>query len=141
MSEIIVRSMKDTEVLAKKFAKLLRGGDVVLLSGDLGAGKTTFTRFVLKSLGIKDEVTSPTFTIMKEYSTKKMNIYHFDMYRVLSGDEAREFGLEEYIYSRDNGAIVFIEWAENIRDILNGDFIKVDISLTGDGNRKFIIER
>ena len=79
MSEIIVRSMKDTEVLAKKFAKLLRGGDVVLLSGDLGAGKTTFTRFVLKSLGIKDEVTSPTFTIMKEYSTKKMNIYHFSI--------------------------------------------------------------
>lgn len=141
MEEVIIRSVKETEVLAKKFAKLLVGGEVVLLSGDLGAGKTTFTRAVLKSLGVKDEVTSPTFTIMKEYNTKKFNIYHFDMYRVSSGEEAREFGLDEYIYCRDKSAIVFIEWAENILDILNGKFIKVNISLTDECFRKFKIER
>ena len=141
MEEVIIRSVRETEVLAKKFAKLLVGGEVVLLSGDLGAGKTTFTRAVLKSLGVKDEVTSPTFTIMKEYNTKKFNIYHFDMYRVSSGEEAREFGLDEYIYCRDKSAIVFIEWAENILDILNGKFIKVNISLTDECFRKFKIER
>lgn len=141
MENIVIRNLKDTESFAKKFAKLLAGGEVVLLSGDLGAGKTTFTKFVLKALGVKDEVTSPTFTIMKEYKGKKHDIYHFDMYRVASGEEAKEFGLEEYIYSRDRSSIVFIEWAENIEDILNGKFIKIDITLTTDGYRNFKIER
>lgn len=141
MEEIVVRNLKDTNVLAKKFAKLLRGGEVVLLSGDLGAGKTTFTRSVLKALGVKGEVTSPTFTIMREYATKKFNIYHFDMYRISNSDEVREFGLEDYIYSGDKRSIVFIEWAENIMDMLNGKFIKINISLNGGDGRKFEIER
>lgn len=141
MEEIVVRNLKDTNVLAKKFAKLLRGGEVVLLSGDLGAGKTTFTRCVLKALGVKGEVTSPTFTIMREYATKKFNIYHFDMYRISNSDEVREFGLEDYIYSGDKRSIVFIEWAENIMDMLNRKFIKINISLNGGDGRKFEIER
>lgn len=141
MEEIIVRNLNETKKLAKKFAKLLCGGEVVLLSGDLGAGKTTFTRCVLKALGVKGEVTSPTFTIMREYSTRKFNIYHFDMYRISSSDEVREFGLEDYIYSGDKRSIVFIEWAENIMDMLHGKFIKIDISLNGDDGRKFRIER
>lgn len=141
MEEIIVRNLNETKVLAKKFAKLLRGGEVILLSGDLGAGKTTFTRCVLKSLGVKDEITSPTFTIMREYTTKKFNIYHFDMYRISNSDEVREFGLEDYIYSGDKRSLVFIEWAENIMDMLHGKFIKINISLNGGDGRKFEIER
>ncbi len=141
MEEIIVRNLNETKVLAKKFAKLLRGGEVILLSGDLGAGKTTFTRCVLKSLGVKDEITSPTFTIMREYATKKFNIYHFDMYRISNSDEVREFGLEDYIYSGDKRSLVFIEWAENIMDMLHGKFIKINISLNGGDGRKFEIER
>lgn len=141
MEKVVLKSLKDTEKFAKKFAKILSGGQVVLLSGDLGAGKTTFTKFVLRALGVKDEVTSPTFTIMKEYNGKKFKIYHFDMYRIGSGDEAREFGLEDYIYSKDPSAIVFIEWSENISDILTGAFVKVNITINDNGERVFEIIR
>ena len=141
MDSVIINSLDDTKKLAKKFAKLLKGGKVVLLGGDLGAGKTTFTKCVLRALGVKDEITSPTFTIMKEYRSKKFNIYHFDMYRMTSGAEAKEFGLEDYIYSKDNSSIVFIEWPENIKDILMGSFITIDISLIDDNKRKFDITR
>lgn len=141
MDKVILKSLKDTEKFAKKFAKILSGGQVILLSGDLGAGKTTFTKSVLKSLGVKDEVTSPTFTIMKEYTGKKYKIYHFDMYRIGSGDEAREFGLEDYIYSKDLNTLVFIEWSENISDILVGDFLKIKITIGDNEERIFEIER
>ncbi|MBE5738261.1 MAG: tRNA (adenosine(37)-N6)-threonylcarbamoyltransferase complex ATPase subunit type 1 TsaE [Clostridiales bacterium] len=141
MEVVTINNLKETEKFAKKFAKLLRGGEIILLNGDLGAGKTTFTRQVLKALGVKGEVTSPTFTIMREYSTKKFNIYHFDMYRIKSPDEVREFGLEDYIYSGDNKSLVFIEWSENIREMLNGDFIEINISLIDDNKRKFEIIR
>lgn len=140
MDKIVINSLKETKVFAKKFAKLLTGGEIILLSGDLGAGKTTFTRCVLKELGVKDDVTSPTFTIMREYKAKKFSIYHFDMYRLGSGEEAREFGLEDYIYSNDKNSIVFIEWAENVKDILNGKFIEINISLD-DNKRIFEINR
>ena len=141
MESIVINSLKETEVLAKKFSKLLKGGEVILLNGDLGAGKTTFTKFLLKSLGVKDEVTSPTFTIMKEYSTKKFDIYHFDMYRLSSGEEAKGFGLEDYIYSNQKRSIVLIEWAENVKDILFGKFIQINIKLLDDDKRKFEIIR
>ena len=141
MDKIDVKNLKETEILAKKFAKLLSGGEVILLNGDLGAGKTTFTKFLLKALGVKAEVTSPTFTIMREYNTKKFNIYHFDMYRLSSGAEAIEFGLEEYIYNENNRSIVIIEWAENIKDILKGKFVEINIKLIEDDKRSFEIKR
>lgn len=141
MSKVLIRSLKETEKFAKKFAKLLVGGEVILLSGDLGAGKTTFTKYVLKALGVKNEVTSPTFTIMKEYNGKKFDIFHFDMYRIGSGDEAREFGLEDYIYSKNGRNLVFIEWSENIKDILFGNFIRINITLNEQGDRFFDIEK
>ena len=141
MEELIIENLKETKKFAKKFAKLLVGGEVILLSGDLGAGKTTFTRCVLKALGVKGDITSPTFTIMREYKTKRFNIYHFDMYRIGDSGEAREFGLEDYIYSGDSRSLVFIEWSENIADMLNGKFIKINISLLDDGKRKFEIIR
>ena len=138
--EVIVNNLKETEKLAKKFAKILTGGEIILLNGDLGAGKTTFTKCVLRALGVKDDITSPTFTIMREYNTKKFNIYHFDMYRLTSGDDAIEYGLEEYIYNSNN-AIVFIEWSQNIKDILNGKFIEINISLVDENKRKIEIIR
>lgn len=141
MKIVEIDNLKGTERLAKDFAKMLCGGEVVLLDGDLGAGKTTFTRSVLRALGVKDEVTSPTFTIMREYDGKRFKIYHFDMYRMTSGQEAREFGLEEYIYSNDKRAIVFIEWPEKIKDILSGQFVNVKISLVDENKRKFEIYR
>ncbi len=141
MKSLTINNLKDTEKFAKKFAKILKGGEVVLLGGDLGAGKTTFTKSVLKYLGVKDEVTSPTFTIMKEYSGKKFKIYHFDMYRLTSGQEAKEFGLEDYIYSKDKSSLVFIEWSQNVKDILVGDFIRVDISIIDENKREFKVSR
>ena len=141
METIIVKDLKQTEKLAKKFAKLLCGGEVILLNGDLGAGKTTFTKYVLRALGVKDNITSPTFTLMHEYKTKKYNIYHFDMYRLTSGAEATNLGFEEYLYSEDNRNIVFVEWSENIKDILNQKCIEINISLLSDGKRKFEISR
>lgn len=141
METFIINDLKQTEMLAKKFAKLLRGGEVILLNGDLGAGKTTFTKFVLKYLGVKDVITSPTFTLMREYKTKKFDIYHFDMYRLSGGEEATNLGFEEYLYSNDSRNIVFVEWSENIKDILKGKFIEINISLIDDNKRKFEISR
>lgn len=141
METFIINDLKQTEILAKKFAKLLRGGEVILLNGDLGAGKTTFTKFVLKYLGVKEVITSPTFTLMREYKTKKFDIYHFDMYRLNGGEEATNLGFEEYLYSNDSGNIVFVEWSENIKDILKGKFIEINISLIDDNKRKFEISR
>ena len=140
METIVVKNLKETKELADKFAKLLVGGERIILNGDLGAGKTTFTKYVLESLGVDDTVTSPTFTIMREYKTKRFNIYHFDMYRISSGVEALEFGLDEYLYSQDRN-IVFIEWAENIKDILEGNFITINITIEDDDKRKFEICR
>ena len=141
METFIIDDLKQTEILAKKFAKLLRGGEVILLNGDLGAGKTTFTKFVLKYLGVKEVITSPTFTLMREYKTKKFDIYHFDMYRLNGGEEATNLGFEEYLYSNDSRNIVFVEWSENIKDILKGKFIEINISLIDDNKRKFEISR
>lgn len=141
METFVINNLKQTEMLAKKFAKLLKGGEVILLNGDLGAGKTTFTKFVLKYLGVKDVITSPTFTLMREYKTRKYNICHFDMYRLSGGDEATNLGFEEYLYSSDGRNIVFVEWSENIKDILKGKFIEINISLIDDNKRKFEISR
>ena len=141
MERIIVRSLKDTERFAKKFAKILKGGEVVLLSGDLGAGKTTFVKCVLKSLGVKTQITSPTFTIMREYVTKKFDIYHFDMYRLGSASEAIEFGLDDYVFSKNPRNLVFIEWAENVSDMLTGKYIKINITMQDDNSRVISIDR
>ena len=139
--ETIVENIDEMQIIAKKFSKLLTGGEVVLLNGDLGAGKTTFTRFVLQALGVKDDITSPTFTIMREYQTKKFTIYHFDMYRLSSGQDALDYGLEEYLYDESKSNIVFIEWSENIKDILNGKYIVINIELIDGNKRKLEIIR
>lgn len=104
--EYITHSREETIAVAKSFAANLQGGDVVLLSGELGAGKTTFTKGIALALGITEPVTSPTFTIIKEYEGKELNLYHMDMYR-LSGD-LTELGLEEYL-GNEKGICV-IEW-------------------------------
>lgn len=139
--ETIVNNLKETNILAKKFAKLLIGGETILLNGDLGAGKTTFVKCVLKALGVKDEITSPTFTIMHEYYTKNFDIYHFDMYRFSSGNEAIDSGFEDILFSGNKRNVIFIEWSENIKDILKDDCIKINIQLIDDDKRKIEIVR
>lgn len=104
--EIIASTREETIAVAERFAAGLKGGDVVLLSGELGAGKTTFTKGIARALGVKEQVTSPTFTIIKEYRGAYLHLYHMDLYRL--SDDLSELGLEEYL-GREDGVSV-IEW-------------------------------
>ena len=106
--EFISRSAEETLKVAERFASELKGGDVVLLEGELGAGKTTFTKGIARALGVTDVVTSPTFTIVKEYEGSALRLYHMDMYR-LSGD-LTELGIEDYIGRKDG--VCVIEWSQ-----------------------------
>ncbi len=139
--EVVVDGLRETSKFATKFAKTLRGGERILLNGDLGTGKTTFTKFLAKALGVKEDVTSPTFTIMKQYQGRKLKLYHFDMYRLDGGLEATGFGFEDYLYDLDDKSVVIIEWSEMVKDILQGDFIVINITRLDENKRKFEIIR
>ena len=105
--------------LAAEFIKHLRGGEVVALQGDLGAGKTTFVKGIAQALGIKKDVTSPTFVLMKVYPVKHeaiKSLVHIDAYRLSSGDELLSLGVTDFISKKDT--ITFIEWPERVHDIL-----------------------
>jgi len=117
MQEMVINNIKEMKKFAYEFSKTLQGGEVILLNGDLGAGKTTFTQFVLEKLGVTEPVSSPSFTIMKSYKTDKFNFYHFDMYRIEDESETYELGFEDYIQNSPND-IVFIEWSERVIDLL-----------------------
>lgn len=135
--KVIVHSLEQTKSLAEEFATSLRVGDVVLLSGDLGAGKTTFTQFVFKHLGVPGVVNSPTFAVLKTYNANGVTLNHFDAYRINTA-EAIECGFDEVISSKD--CITFIEWSENISELLPKKVIKVNITLHGEA-REFEIVR
>ena len=117
-------SAKETENIARAFAKTLKSGDVVCLNGDLGAGKTVFTAGLAKGLGVSGPVSSPTFTIMNCYSGD-IPLYHFDVYRISDSDEMYDTGFDEYI---SGDGVSVIEWAEVIEDILPG--ARYDVTIT-----------
>lgn len=101
---------------------------ILLLKGNLGAGKTTFSQFLMRELGSKDEISSPTYSIVNEYDTPKGKVFHFDLYRLKSVDEAYDFGIEEYL---DNGYLSIIEWPEIYMDELQGyDYHQMTITNT-----------
>lgn len=118
------KSENDTLSFAKKFASKLNKKDVIVLSGDLGSGKTKFTEGILSFFGLENEISSPTFTIINEYSKDDIKIYHFDVYRLEDSSEFYEIGGDEYY---ENG-ICIIEWGEIIEDALPNDYIKIDFS-------------
>lgn len=118
------KSENDTLSFAKKFASKLNKKDVIVLSGDLGSGKTKFTEGILSFFGLENEISSPTFTIVNEYSKDDIKIYHFDVYRLEDSSEFYEIGGDEYY---ENG-ICIIEWGEIIEDALPNDYIKIDFS-------------
>lgn len=132
--KILSSSADETLSVAENFGKKLVGGDVVLLFGDLGAGKTTFTKGIAKALGVRDVVTSPTFTIVKEYEGDKLNLYHMDLYRV-SGDTV-DLGLEDYLERKDG--VVVIEW--NVLSDFSGRVFEVKIDYAGEGAREIEIK-
>ena len=128
---ILSTSVEDTKYLAKEIIEKLKKGDVVLLSGDLGAGKTTFVGGVLETLGYKDHVISPTFNILKCYFEVKPHIYHIDAYRL--EDQNIDIGLEEYI---EGDGIAFIEWPVFIKPLIPSKHLSVEITRIDDSTRK-----
>lgn len=124
MSKYISKSEKDTIEFAKDFAQNLKKGDIIVLTGELGSGKTKFVEGILKYFNLESEISSPTFTIVNEYLSDKMNIYHFDVYRLEDSDEFFAMGGDEYF----SKGICLIEWGEIIEDILPKPYTKVVFS-------------
>lgn len=135
MPEFHTKSPAETHEIAKAFASSLKGGEVIALKGDIGVGKTVFTKGLAAGLGITANVTSPTFNIVKQYSGR-LPLYHFDVYRITDPDEMLEIGFEEYLYS---GAVVVIEWPELISDLIPQDAITITIEREGEEGRKISI--
>ena len=125
----------ETKEFAKKFASKLNQGDVLVLSGDLGSGKTKFTEGFLSYFGLEDEISSPTFTIVNEYHKNDINIYHFDVYRLEDSSEFYAIGGDEYF---DKG-ICIIEWGELIEDALPKNYIKIDFSRNSENENERIL--
>ncbi len=120
----ISNSEKDTIELGKKIASQLQIGDIIILSGDLGSGKTKLTEGILTYFNLQDEISSPTFTIVNEYDTEKIKIFHFDVYRLADVDEFFAIGGEEYF---EKGASI-IEWGEIIEDYIPQRYLKLEFS-------------
>lgn len=133
MFEIISKSCEQTELIGKKIARFLVGNEIIALFGDLGAGKTAFTRGLCEGLKVKNNVCSPTFAIVNEYSGI-FPIYHFDMYRVKNIDDLYSTGYFDYI---DKG-ILIIEWSENIENILPNSSIKISLNYGKKENERLI---
>lgn len=108
-------SPQETEALGQRLAAELRPGQVIALRGDLGAGKTAFTRGLARGLGITDPVTSPTYTIVNEYPQGRIPLFHFDMYRLTGPDDLFDIGWEDYL---DRGGVCVVEWSENVAEAL-----------------------
>lgn len=121
--EILSNSVSETEKIGKKLASKLKGNEIIALYGDLGVGKTAITRGIADYFGVKNEVSSPTFSIVNEYLADKLSIYHFDMYRISTFEDLESTGFFDYI---DNGVLI-IEWSENIEKYLPFEAIKISI--------------
>ena len=134
--EFISKSVQETIEFASEFATSLKGGEVITLSGDLGAGKTVFSKGIAKGLGITQTVTSPTFTIMCQYLDGRLKLYHFDMYRVTSWEDLYSTGYFEYL---EAGGVVAVEWSENIEFALPENTITIKIEPISEDERNITV--
>ena len=131
--EITIKSLDTIQEAAKEFINRMGEGKVFAFYGKMGAGKTTFIKALCETLGVKDVITSPTFSLINEYTDGKGNsIYHFDFYRIKKLEEVYDMGYEDYFYSR---AICFLEWPELIEELLPENAVKVTIEEQADGTR------
>ena len=139
MEEIISNSPEETLEIGKKIAKNLKKGDVIVLTGDLGSGKTKLTEGILTYFGLEKEISSPTFTIVNEYYTENLNIYHFDVYRLEEEEEFSAIGGEEYF---EKGAVI-IEWGEMIESLLPKSYLQITFTrdLENENLRKLVFEQ
>lgn len=134
---VTTNTVAETESVGEALAKQLSAGDIVAMYGDLGAGKTAFVRGMARGLDSRDPVSSPTFTIVNEYSGR-LRLYHFDAYRLASSDELYDIGWDDYTGS---GGVCVVEWSENISDIYDGTQTSVKIERISETGRKITIER
>ena len=134
--EYITNSPEETESVGAGLGKVLTPGSIIAYKGDLGAGKTAFTRGLARGLGATEQVTSPTYTIVNEYLSGRMPLFHFDMYRLHSSDDLWDIGWEDYL---DRGGVCAVEWSENVEDAME-NAICVCIEKTGDESRRITIE-
>ncbi len=136
--EYISNSSQDTEKIAEKFALSLLGGEVIAFTGSLGMGKTCFVRGLARGLGFSGEVTSPTFALINEYRGGRLDIFHFDMYRVTDWNDLYSTGYFDYC---DYGGVIAVEWSENIESALPDGTIYIDIKRIDDTKRKITVTR
>lgn len=129
-------SPAQTEAVGAALGAVLTPGTVIAYTGDLGAGKTAFTRGLAKGLGADDRVTSPTYTIVNEYLSGRLPLFHFDMYRLESSDDLFDIGWEDYL---ERGGVCAVEWSENVDDAMVGA-VRVNIEKTGENTRCITVE-
>ncbi|WP_312700088.1 tRNA (adenosine(37)-N6)-threonylcarbamoyltransferase complex ATPase subunit type 1 TsaE [Sedimentibacter sp.] len=134
--EITVNNLDETQQIGKIIGRCLDKGDVLCLDGDLGVGKTSLTQFIAREFGVDEYITSPTFTIIKEYEGR-LPFYHMDVYRLDSSDDMHDLGYEEYIYSE---GVTVIEWSEKIKEILPEERININIKRVDDNSRILYID-
>ena len=135
--EKITHSAEETIEFAKEIGSRLKKGDIVAYTGGLGAGKTTFTRGLAMGLGMDDNVTSPTFSLVNEYHSKDISLYHFDMYRIMGADDLETTGF--YDYSTDD-SVFAIEWSENISEELPDNAVIINIERIDDNTRRITVK-
>jgi len=133
--EFITNSPIETEKVGEALGKVLMPGTVIAYRGDLGAGKTAFTRGLARGLGCTEQVTSPTYTIVNEYLSGRMPLFHFDMYRLHSSDDLFDIGWEDYL---ERGGVCAVEWSENVADALE-DPVTVTVEKLGEESRKITV--
>ena len=134
--EFITNSPEQTERVGMALAAVLTPGTVIAYEGDLGAGKTAFTRGIARGLGAKEPVTSPTYTIVNEYLSGRLPLFHFDMYRLTCADDLWDIGWEDYL---DRGGVCAVEWSENVAEAVDGA-VRVCIQKLGEETRRITID-
>lgn len=137
--KVISENEETTKQIAKRYASGIKSPCVISLVGDLGAGKTTFAKGFAEGFGVKDIVTSPTFTIMNEYAGSVMPLYHFDMYRLSSMEEAIASGFEEYFDLKKLKGVVLVEWAQNVAGLLPALHVEIAFKKLDDQKREISI--
>ncbi len=136
--EYTTNSEAETEALGERLGRVLRPGTVVAYTGDLGAGKTAFTRGLARGLGCPERVTSPTYTVVNEYEGGRLPLFHFDMYRLGGPEELYGIGWEDYLA---RGGVCAVEWSENVSEALEADAVRVDLRRGGTENQRHIVIR
>ncbi len=132
----LTNSPAETETIGAALGKIIEPGTVIAYRGDLGAGKTAFTRGLARGLGCTEIVTSPTYTIVNEYLGGRLPLFHFDMYRLRSSDDLFDIGWEDYL---DRGGVCAVEWSENVDDAME-DAVYITIEKLGEDSRRITIE-